>query len=536
MRNNEMVLDNKGLTSLLEGVAKQHPNSYTKVLERLKDLGDHFAYREGMSFSMKDFIGLDTPELDDLKPGQALTPQQKEAIRARLKKAVPPTSALALLAESGAKGSWDKIQDLLYSPIGFTDVGGGEVVPRVIRRGFSKGLDWQDYWAASKGARHGLFASSVEVRDPGYFSKQLMRSTMGMTVIPGDSKEYEGLAYPVSHRTVLNRYLAEDIKIGNKVLAEAGDPVTPEMVNAAKKAGINTLMVRSPLTSMAEQGLYARDFGRLPGEQIPTTGTDVGVISGHTLTEPAVQLALKSRHGAGTVDRKGLEGLYAIWPLLNGMAPPGHRAALSPFSGTITGMERTKAGNFVLTLDNGETITTPPADKLWVSKGDKIKRGQQLQEGYADPKEVLEMRGLRDLQMYLVDELEKNYGNIAPDRRYLETVVSGLTRYGVVEDPGERDDLMPGDIVNSNTLMRYNKGLKAMQKPVVFKPMFVGMDMALPTVESDWSVKMLGRDMIRQIEEAAALGLTSSTQNPKPVMPYIYGLDFGRRLSRSGEY
>lgn len=536
MRSDDMVLDSKGITSLLDRVAKTHPNSYTKVLERLKDLGDHFAYREGMSFSMRDFVELDTPELEGLKPGQPLTAQQRDAIRTRLRKAVPQTSALALLAESGAKGSWDKIQDLLYSPIGFTDVGGGEVVPRVIRRGFSKGLDWQDYWAAAKGARHGLFASSVEVRDPGYFSKQLMRSTLGMTVLPGDSQDHEGISYSVNHPTVLNRYLAEDVVVQGKTLGKAGDPVTSEIVNAAKKAGVNTFMVRSPLTSMAEQGLYARDFGRLPGNVTPQVGTDLGVISGHTLTEPAVQLALKSRHGAGAVDRKGLTGLYAIWPILNGMAPPGHKAALSPFEGTITKTERTKAGNFVITLDNGETITTPPAEELWVSKGQKVKRGQQLHEGYPDPKEVLELRGLRDLQMYLVEELEKNYGNIAPDRRYLETVVAGLTRYGVVEDPGERDDLMPGDIVNSNSIMKYNNGLKTLQKPVGFKPLFVGMDMSLPTAESDWSVKMLGRDMIHQIEEAAAMGLTSSTQNPKPIMPFVYGLDFGRRLSQSGEY
>jgi hypothetical protein len=71
---------------------------------------------------------------------------------------------------------------------------------------------------------------------------------------------------------------------------------------------------------------------------------------------------------------------------------------------------------------------------------------------------------------------------------------------------------------------------------VVFEPLFVGANQLLPVAEQDWAAKMLGPDMMRQLQRSAATGMTSATTNMNPVMPYIYGQTFGDTLTSQGEY
>lgn len=532
-RDYSAVWGKEHMIAMLGAVAKEEPTAYVPFVERIKDLGDNFGYEKGISFRLEDFYSLDTSELNSLRGFNPMSPELKQKILEKMKKAAG-NNTLALLADSGARGSWDNMQQILYSPVYASSLT-GSIIPHKIKSGFAKGMDWLDYWTITKGSRLGLQTSALEVSDPGFFGKELTRSTMGMTITPGDSDTPSGIDYPVEHQTVLSRYLAKDVVSPNgSVLARAGDPVTQELVEAARKAKIATFNVRSPLTSTALKGLYAKDFGRLPDNKKLSIGTDAGIISAQTLTEPATQLVLRARHGGGAAgQQKTISGLYAIWPLLSGRAPTGAKALLAPADGVVGAVERLKSGIYKITMKDGTELLTPSALPLNIKVGQAFTRGQQLQDGYPDPKEMLEYNGLRSLQNYLVDQIESNYGSSAPDRRYIETLVSSLTKYATVEDAGDDDSFMPGDIATIPQLEDYNR---KNENKIKFKPLYTGIAMFMPKIEDDWVTKMMGRDMIRQLQESASASALSRLRGPKPIMPFIYNMSFGDTIETDGNY
>lgn len=541
--------------AMLNKVAREKPNEYAPIAQGVKDLGDFMAYKLALSFSLKDFFSLNTSDLTSIKlnveklnrisnAGEGdrvgdvsyIPKGFDEKLTAKLK-AKTKDSTLGMFAESGAKGGWGNIKQMLYSPVLMADIRGG-VLPHVIKDGFAHGMDLGDYWTAAKGSRASIYASQLGVQDPGFFTKQLLRATLGGTIAPGDYNTGKGIEYPIDHPTVLNRYLAKSLRDKNgNLLADANDPVTQELVEAAKKRGVEMITVRSPLTSVAPQGMYAKDFGRLPDGQKPRIGMDAGVISAHTLTEPATQLALRSFHSAGAVGQsKNVKGLYSLWPLLNGRTPTGAKAVMATKAGKIEKIHGLKTGGSDITMEDGTVYKATPDLKLHVKTGDTVIEGQALQDGFMDPKEVLRHQGMPALQRYLVDQIEDNYGNNSPDRRYLETLVASLTKYSKVTNVGNSSGLLPGDIIPTTQLEQMNANMKDKQDRIKAQPIFTGMDMFLPKVESDWAVKMMGRDMIGQIRESAATGAQSYLRGPKPILPFITGVDFGSRIDDLGVY
>lgn len=507
-----------------------------KYIKRIKDAGDTFATEIGLSFRMSDFDPIeDKKELVEMARKNRLQPTQaqQQAILRKLKKHIDPDSALAIMADSGAKGSWNNIQQMLYSPLS-VGTATGEPAPHLIRHGYAEGMDYRDYWAAMKGARAGLVAKGIEVSKPGEFSKELIRNSLGMTVQTGDSRDVEGWEYPVDHPTVLNRYLAADVKAGGRTIARANTPVTPGLVQTLQKAGIKKLMVRSPLTSKAPSGIYAKDFGRLPGNKKPAPGTDLGIMSAHTLTEPAVQLMLKRFHGAGAAtEKQKLSGFQPVWSLLRGKAPTGQKASLAPIAGMVKSIRKLPSGAHEVTI-GGKKVVTTPGLPLHIKRGQSVKKGQQLQEGYPDPRAVLAHRGIRGLQKYLVDEIDKNYGDKAPDRRYIEAVVANVTKYARVNDPGD-SDYIPGEILPVNQLEGYNRKKRNEAFKVRYKPIFMGIGPSSSKTQRDWASSMIHGDIMNQLPDMAAEGATSAIKSNEPIMPFIHSETFGEEIER-GRY
>ena len=530
-RDYSTVLSARKVEEILKRIAEEDPKSYGKAVRGLKDAGDTIATEIGFSFRARDFVPVrDKSEIKSLKPGASLTKAQQASIKRKLRKHLGEDSALAIMADSGAKGSWENIKQMLYSPVTVRDATGRQV-DHIIRRGFADGLTFTDYWHAAKGARKGLIDKGVETARPGFFGKEILRSVLDGVVQRGDTQKPEGVEYDVSHPTVLNRYLAADVAGGDgTVLAKAGDPVTPELVQAAKRLRIKRFLVRSPLTTRASSGFYAKDFGRLPGNGRLRPGTNVGIISAHTLTEPATQLTLKKFHSGGSGDVASVAGLDTAWAILKGKAPEGTRAPLAPRDAKVVSISTLPSGASVIMLDTGEKITADPGRKLMVRRGDSVRKGQQLQEGNPDPIEVLKYRGYRPMQMYMVEQVEKAYGKHAPDRRYIETIVAGLTRYARVKDPGD-SDYVPGEVVPINKLRDHNARLSQRgAAPVAYEPHFLGIGPSGVKAKNDWVSAMLHGDQTRRLPDLAAAGAVSSTHSADPTMPYLHSTEFGDKL------
>ena len=534
MREYGSVLDNKTIEKLLKRVAVEDPKAYSKTVHGLKDVADTMATEMGLTFRARDFVPVrDKPELARILRSGKITAADEKAIQARLRKHLGEDSILTIMADSGAKGKWDNIKQMLYSPIRKQDATGKDI-PRFIRTGYAEGMSFRDYWDDTKGSRKGIIDKGVETAEPGAFGKELLRASLGGVIQRGDSDEVEGIEFPVGHPTVLNRYLADDVKDSRgNVLAKAGDPVTSELVQAAKRFRIKNLSVRSPLTSKANDGLYAKDWGRLPGNQKLRSGTDVGIISAHTMTEPATQSVLKKFQTGGTGNTGAVEGLPVAWDILRGKAPSGTMAPLAPSKAKVMAVTEMPSGAHEITFSTGKKITTMPGRAVRVKKGDEVKRGQQLQDGNPDPKEVLQYRGYREMQQYMVDKVEEAFGDNAPDRRYIETVVGNLTRYGEVKDPGD-SDYAPGEVVPINHMRSQNKKMQG-KIPISFTPRLFGMGVSGVRTKADWASAMLHGDQARRLPDMAAAGATSPKSGTDPTMPYIHSSTFGDKMEE-GKY
>jgi len=542
LRDYSKEWDNTEIKVALNDIAKKYPKRYVPVVQGIKNLGDMFGYKTALSFKLSDFQPVKDRSAIESLHGTKEPPAGYDKIQGKintlLKQKVNKKNTLALFADSGAKGNWGNVKQMLYTPSYYSD-SNNKTYPHFVEGNYSSGMSFKDFWYAAKGGRTGEMSKSLETADPGYFGKQLMRSTLGTVVQPGDVNHGDGWEYSVSHPTVMYRYLAKDaIDSKGNVLAEANTPVTPELVQAAQKSGIKQFSVRSPLTSDAPMGIYAKDFGRLPTGNKPHTGTDLGVLSAHTLSEPAVQIVLKSFHGGGAAGTtQGIGGLYAIWPLLLGRTPAGQKAIMAYTGGTITDITKLKSGAYEVKINDKNKYITTPGLKLLVNKGDSVSRGDRLQEGFLNPKELLEYRGLKPLQNYLLEQLESAYGKNAPDRRYLETVVAGLTRYANIENPGDAKEYSFGDTATLNKIKDINRTLGEQGlKPIEYKPVFHGMDQLLPRAEEDWMVQMIGSDMIRQLRQSAAVDAKSYIHSTKPIMPFMHGINFADNIGVDGTY
>jgi len=553
LRDYSKTYDSKAIKGLLQQVAETMPQRYGDVLKAVKDSGDEYGYRLALSFSLADFMPLrDKSAIAGFKSvsGSSLnpnvhdwrsewTPELSNKIQAQVKQHVNPNSALAMLADSGAKGDWGNVMQMLYSPVAMQTTT-GETAPYVIKRGYAEGMSLPEYWTAAKGARAGVQSKSVETSEPGYFSKLLNRASLGMTVQPGDRIPDQGLSYPVEEPSLPGRYLAKPVydAAGNE-LARANDLITPELLQTLKRLKVKEVEVRSPLTSVATRGIYAKDFGRLPGNLTPRVGMDMGIISAHTLTEPAVQLTLKKFHAGGAKGQaRAITGLDALWPLLEGRVASNMKAVVAPTAGQVTSITQDRSGAHLVTIGSGPTaqvIRTTPGMPLKVSEGQGLRPGQPLQEGMLDPQDVLKYQGMTGLRRYLVGEIESNFDKHAPDKKYIEAVVANLTRYAKVDEPGD-SHYLPGDVTSVNELEEWNRKLNKDATKLTYTPIFPGMGRQMIEAEPDFAVRMLGEDLARQLPEMAAQGATSELRGTRPVLPFIANRDYGRWLDTQGTY
>ncbi|MCS7222295.1 MAG: DNA-directed RNA polymerase subunit beta' [Anaerolineae bacterium] len=91
----------------------------------------------------------------------------------------------------------------------------------------------------------------------------------------------------------------------------------------------------------------------------------------------------------------------------------------------------------------------PPSARLRVSKGDRVKAGEQLTEGAKNPREVLRIQGREVCQLYLLEEVQKVYRSqgVNIHDKYIEIIIRQMLRKVRVRSTGDTD-FLPGELVD----------------------------------------------------------------------------------------
>jgi DNA-directed RNA polymerase subunit beta' len=224
-------------------------------------------------------------------------------------------NSIFMMADSGARGSAAQIRQLAGMR-GLMAKPDGSIIETPITANFREGLNAQQYFISTHGARKGLADTALKTANSGYLTRRLVDvaqdlvvtevdcgATVGLTVMPlvegGDVVEALG-------ERVLGRTVLEDIqKPGTEtVLLPVGTLIDEKMVRLIEQEGVDVVQVRSPITCKTRYGVCATCYGRdlARGRQI-NIGEAVGVMAAQSIGEPGTQLTMRTFHIGGAASR-----------------------------------------------------------------------------------------------------------------------------------------------------------------------------------------------------------------------------------------
>src|SRR5687767_243288 len=224
-------------------------------------------------------------------------------------------NSIFMMADSGARGSAAQIRQLAGMR-GLMAKPDGSIIETPITANFREGLNAQQYFISTHGARKGLADTALKTANSGYLTRRLVDvaqdlvvtepdcgAVLGLTMMPlvegGDVVEALG-------ERVLGRTVVEDIlKPGTtEVLLPVGTLIDEKMVRMIEQEGVDVVQVRSPITCKTRYGVCATCYGRdlARGRQI-NIGEAVGVMAAQSIGEPGTQLTMRTFHIGGAASR-----------------------------------------------------------------------------------------------------------------------------------------------------------------------------------------------------------------------------------------
>jgi DNA-directed RNA polymerase subunit beta' len=225
-------------------------------------------------------------------------------------------NSIFMMADSGARGSAAQIRQLAGMR-GLMAKPDGSIIETPITANFREGLNVLQYFISTHGARKGLADTALKTANSGYLTRRLVDVSQDLVITEVDCGTNHGLTMtPIVEggdvveglgERVLGRVVAEDIlKPGSQdeVLIAAGVLLDEGKVREIEQAGVDQMLVRSPITCALRHGVCAQCYGRdlARGRRIGI-GEAVGVIAAQSIGEPGTQLTMRTFHIGGAASR-----------------------------------------------------------------------------------------------------------------------------------------------------------------------------------------------------------------------------------------
>jgi DNA-directed RNA polymerase subunit beta' len=396
------------------------------------------------------------------------------------------------------------------------------MIPRPIKSNFREGLEMLEYFIATPGARKGLVDTALRTADSGYLTRRLVDVAQELIVRMDDCGTMLGLWVDnvapdtAKQRNYLEtklfgRALAQEVTLSDGSVVDRNTILDDETVDRLRHdEAVNRVRVRSVLTCDAEQGICALCYGRSLATGKPIElGEAVGVIAAQSIGEPGTQLTMRTFHTGGVAGRDIAGGLPRVVELFEARTPRG-AARLARASGVVRVAEDEGRGiPIAIATDDGEEekVTLPSQSRLIVRDGDEVKAGDPITDGPYDPKELMEIKGVRETQQYLVEEVQKVYRDqgVSIHDKHIELIVRQMTRRIGVQEPGDTE-FLPGERVDQRVFREMNKTMvEGGSRPSEGRPEIMGITKASLATES-WLSAASFQETTRVLTEAAIDG------------------------------
>jgi DNA-directed RNA polymerase subunit beta' len=432
------------------------------------------------------------------------------------------SNPIRLIIDAGAgKASKDQVRQLsamrglVVDPL-------GRIVDLPLKSNYRQGFSSFEYVSAARGERKGLSDTAVRTADAGYLTRRLVDvahdaiirledcgTTNGITISKNDKRSK---SFPAR---IFSRVLAADVLSPKtrKVLISKGSVIDDQKVDQILAEGIEEVVIRSPLTCEARYGICAACYGwSLASMEMGKIGDPVGVIAAQSIGEPGTQMTLHGKRGGlsvGSIDVT--QGLPRVEELFEARTPK-LVSPLAEISGKVEVVETEEGykvrirNTSVKPIEEREYII-PLAVELKVADGDLITAGRQLASGALDIKEVLEVRGLRGAQEYLIEEIQLVYESqgVPIQDKHFEVIVRKMSDRVRILSQGDTV-LLPGDITDKAAFEAENaKVLAAGGEPATAQVVVLGITRAALKTNS-WLSAASFIETTSQLAEAAVEG------------------------------
>ena len=426
-----------------------------------------------------------------------------------------------MMVGSGARGNMTQMRQIAGMR-GLVANPRGDMIPRPIKSNFREGLETLEYFIATPGARKGLVDTALRTADSGYLTRRLVDVAQELIIREDDCGTNLGLEVDRirkdegGERTYLDtrlfgRALLRDVTLSDGTTLPRNTIVgDDEMARLRDDAEVDSVRVRSVLTCDAELGVCAMCYGRslATGKRIEL-GEAVGVIAAQSIGEPGTQLTMRTFHTGGVAGKDIAGGLPRVVELFEARTPKG-AAFLAEATGALHLGEDEGKGIPVRIIDdegNEHESVLPLGARPIVADGQSIKAGDLITDGPSDPKKLMEIKGIRQTQQYLVDEVQKVYRDqgVSIHDKHIELIVRQMTRRVGVQEPGDTD-FLPGERVDAKNFRDTNKRMvEEGQRPAEGRAEIMGITKASLATES-WLSAASFQETTRVLTEAAIDG------------------------------
>ncbi|NBX22924.1 MAG: DNA-directed RNA polymerase subunit beta' [Microbacteriaceae bacterium] len=494
------VADKGTISKIVNDLAERFPKTVVAAtLDKIKDAGFYWATRSGVTVALSDILTppnkakivdgfekkaakvqseFDKGLLTDTERKQELIQIWTEAtaeVADAMRKNFPENNTINRMVTSGARGNWLQVRNIAGMR-GLVNNPKGEIIPRPIISSYREGLSVVEYFIATHGARKGLADTALRTADSGYLTRRLVDVAQDVIIREDDCGTNKGLDVKIVEidkagnivrdargelvkdenveNSVFARSLSEDaLDAKGNVVATAGTDIGDVMIDALLAAGIDEIKVRSVLTCESTTGVCAACYGRsLATGKLVDIGEAVGIIAAQSIGEPGTQLTMRTFHTGGSASAEDItQGLPRVQELFEARTPKG-AAPIAGAAGRISIEETERTRKIVLTPDNGdEPILYPVLRRasLLVEEGDHVELGQQLITGTKDPKDIMRVQQVRDVQRFLVSEVQGTYRSqgVTVHDKHIEVIVRQMLKKVTVVDQGDTE-LLPGEVVD----------------------------------------------------------------------------------------
>ena len=343
------LMTKKEMSKLIDAVYRQAGHRETVTfLDKIKDLGFHYATRAGMSICIdnmhipsrkEDLIRKAQHEVNEIEKQYSeglitngerynkvidiwahVTEQVANEMMKELGAGGDPAkiesfNPIFMMADSGARGSSQQIRQL-GGMRGLMAKPSGEIIETPITANFREGLTVLQYFISTHGARKGLADTALKTANSGYLTRRLVDIAQDVIVTEEDCGTTDGILVsalleggeiiqPLEER-LLGRLAGEDIRdpVTGEIIVSFNEEIDEEQAKAVVEAGVDRVKIRSVLTCQSARGVCRLCYGRdLSRGRLVEKGEPVGVIAAQSIGEPGTQLTMRTFHIGGTASK-----------------------------------------------------------------------------------------------------------------------------------------------------------------------------------------------------------------------------------------